>query len=133
MCFTDSYIQIDRKLAILYAAQRYAQTYNTKPQSSRLTIILIKIVRGLSLLSLGGAILDSTPHQKSPVFLFNDSSFDSPGIGHCLRNLQIIKNSFTKNKIKGGTQDWHCTRVPSGSFYLGLTVGLIVLFPDSQL
>ncbi len=30
----------------------------------RLTIILIKIERGLSLLSLRGAILASTPHQK---------------------------------------------------------------------
>ncbi len=68
--------------------------------SPGLIIILIKIGRGLSLLSLRGAILASTPHQETPVFRFNESSFDSPGRGRCLRNMRIIKNSFANYKAK---------------------------------
>jgi hypothetical protein len=106
--------------------KQITQNHNLSP---RLAIILIKIGRGLSLLlSLGGAFFDSTPHQKSPIFRFNETSFDSPRRGCCLRNLWIIKNYFANNKIKGGTQARDCTWNPSGSFYLGLTAGLIIFF-----
>ncbi len=87
--------------------KQITQNHNVSP---RLAIILIKIGRGLSLLlSLGGAFVDSTPHQKSPVFRYNESSFDSPARGRCLRNLRIIKNYFANIKTKGGTQGRDCT------------------------
>ncbi len=95
-------------------------------------MILIKIGRGLSLLSLGRTILDSNSHQKSPVFRSNEFSFESPGRGRCHRNLRIIRNYLAKNKIKVGAQNRDCTWGPSDSFYLGLSAGLIV-FPLQSL
>jgi hypothetical protein len=69
-----------------HTGKRKHLTQNHNPFPG-LTIILIKIGRGLSLLSLRGVILASTHHQKSPVYRFNESSFDSSGRGRCLKNL----------------------------------------------